>query len=159
MKGPCTITAADLLAALLVAIAAPPASAQQIDAAVAVSSLHFDAAWTAVQNDAEWLAQCPSPAQFQCSLLMGASGGGIGMLMCRLGCGSTQSTNYVHSYALSGPLLFERPDGGSVMLKDNWMTQYTFKCSIALSQVSSCEVWKDSAKIGGYALSFRSAAD
>lgn len=158
MKSPST-TATGLLAVLLAALVPPPAAAQQIDAAVAVSSLHFDAAWTAVQSDAEWLAQCPSPAQFQCSLLMGASGGGMGMLLCRLGCGSTQSTSYVHTYALSGPLLFERPDGGSVTLKDNWMAQYAFRCSIALSQGSSCEVWKDSVKIGSYALSFRSAAD
>lgn len=152
-------TTTGLLAALLAALAPTPATAQQLDQAIAVSSLHFDAAWTATQSDTEWLAQCPSPAQFQCSLLMGASGGGMGMMMCRLGCGSTQSTSYVHTYALSGPLLFERPDGGAVTLKDNWMTQYAFKCSIALSQGSSCEVWKDSTKIGGYALSFRSAAD
>jgi hypothetical protein len=158
MKNP-RVNTRHLFIALLAALAQGAATAQQLDQAVAVSSLHFDAAWTATQSDTEWLAQCPSPVQFQCSLLMGASGGGMGMMMCRLGCGSTQSTSYVHTYALSGPLLFERPDGGSVTLKDNWMTQYAFKCSIALSQVSSCEVWKGSTKIGSYALSFRSAAD
>lgn len=152
-------TTRSLLATLLVVLVPAHAAAQQLDPAVAVSSLHFDTAWTAAQSDAEWLAQCPSPAQFQCNLLMGASGGGMGMLLCRLGCGSTQSTGYVHTYALSGPLLFERPDGGSVTLKDNWMPQYAFKCSIALSQGSNCEVWKDSTQIGSYALSFRSAAD